>query len=286
MKLANNIMSNNVLRNYNIYSKNGSSALEKICTGKKINNSKDNPNKIGKLNELRTKIKSLDSAKKNVQDSISFVQVADATLQEVDNALNRMKELMTAASTDVLSDTDKRSIEIEMESLKEHINDLSTSTKFNGNKVIGNDVVTDNEHPYINKVQIGVTAGDTIDIPTFNFSTFALKDSDGNRLSEIKVGTIEECLDGIKIIDASKEITSKARSRYGALQNVLENSYDRLEDNEITMTKAMSQVGDSDIALEMIELTKSQLLTNTSLLKLKETSEFPREVLNILSNMK
>ena len=52
------------------------------------------------------------------------------------------------------------------------------------------------------------------------------------------------------------------------------------------MTKAMSQVGDSDIALEMIELTKSQLLTNTSLLKLKETSEFLREVLNILSNMK
>nr|WP_291658896.1 flagellin [Clostridium sp.] len=87
-------------------------------------------------------------------------------------------------------------------------------------------------------------------------------------------------------MDASKEITSKARSRYGALQNVLENSYDRLEDNEITMTKAMSQVGDSDIALEMIELTKSQLLTNTSLLKLKETSEFLREVLNILSNMK
>lgn len=286
MRLGNNLMANNIMKNYKVNIRANSKSMEKISSGKNINGAKDSPIKIGKYDTMKSRLRSLESAAKNVQDSISFIQVADSALGEIDSALNRMNELTVQASTDLLNENDKENIRLEIESLKEHIDAIAETTKFNGIKVIGNEYVANNKYPYNTSVQIGSEEGEVMNLPMFNFTLSALKDEDGKKLADISSDTINDCKEAIKTINDCKDAVSKARGKYGALQNVLENTYESIESTSLNVTETVSNIGDADIALNMIELSKTQLLNDTSLLLLKQTNEFPTQVLNILGNMK
>lgn len=277
MRINQNIYSLNIFRNYNKSVASNSTALERIASGKKINSAKDNPIKIERSENINIKLRSLQKASQNTQDGISALQVVDTAIGEIEDVLIRMRELSVQASSDNYSDEDRVSIKAEIEELKKFIDDTAESTEVNGNKLIGNKNVTDNSNPEIKKSQIGAEVGETIDIPYYNLSC--------DVLGIDNVDVINNPSQSITMLEKAISDVAGYRSKYGAIQNRMEESLDMIESNRATYEKNYSEIVDADVALEMLEVTRTSILMESSLALMAQSNNFPRDVVNMLSGL-
>ena len=277
MRINQNIYSLNIFKNYTKNVASNSTALERISSGKKINSGKDNPIKIERSENINIKLRSLQKASQNTQDGISALQVVDTAIGEIEDVLIRMKELSVQASSDNYSDEDRVSIKAEIEELKKFIDDTAESTEVNGNKLIGNKNVTDNSNPEIKKSQIGAEVGETIDIPYYNLSC--------DVLGIDNVDVINNPSQSITMLEKAISDVAGYRSKYGAIQNRMEESLDMIESNRATYEKNYSEIVDADVALEMLEVTRTSILMESSLALMAQSNNFPRDVVNMLSGL-
>lgn len=277
MRINQNIYSLNIFRNYTKSVASNSTALERIASGKKINSAKDNPIKVERSENINIKLRSLQKASQNTQDGISTLQVVDTAMGEIEDVLIRMRELSVQASSDNYSDEDRVSIKAEIEELKKFIDDTAESTEVNGNKLIGNKNVTDNSNPEIKKSQIGAEVGETIDIPYYNLSC--------DVLGIDNVDVINNPSQSITMLEKAISDVAGYRSKYGAIQNRMEESLDMIESNRATYEKNYSEIVDADVALEMLEVTRTSILMESSLALMAQSNNFPRDVVNMLSGL-
>lgn len=277
MRINQNIYSLNIFKNYTKSVANNSTALERIASGKKINSAKDNPIKVERSENINIKLRSLQKASQNTQDGISALQIVDTAIGEIEDVLIRMKELSVQASSDNYSDEDRVSIKAEIEELKKFIDDTAESTEVNGNKLIGNKNVTDNSNPEIKKSQIGSEVGETIDIPYYNLSC--------DVLGIDNVDVINNPSQSITMLEKAISDVAGYRSKYGAIQNRMEESLDMIESNRATYEKNYSEIVDADVALEMLEVTRTSILMESSLALMAQSNNFPRDVVNMLSGL-
>lgn len=277
MRINQNIYSLNIFRNYTKSVASNSTALERIASGKKINSAKDNPIKVERSENINIKLRSLQKASQNTQDGISTLQVVDTAMGEIEDVLIRMRELSVQASSDNYSDEDRVSIKAEIEELKKFIDDAAESTEVNGNKLIGNKNVTDNSNPEIKKSQIGSEVGETIDIPYYNLSC--------DVLGIDNVDVINNPSQSITMLEKAISDVAGYRSKYGAIQNRMEESLDMIESNRATYEKNYSEIVDADVALEMLEVTRTSILMESSLALMAQSNNFPRDVVNMLSGL-
>ena len=277
MRINQNIYSLNIFKNYTKSVASNSTALERIASGKKINSAKDNPIKVERSENINIKLRSLQKASQNTQDGISALQIVDTTMGEIEDALIRMRELSVQASSDNYSDEDRVSIKAEIEELKKFIDDTAESTEVNGNKLIGNKNVTDNSNPEIKKSQIGAEVGETIDIPYYNLSC--------DVLGIDNVDVINNPSQSITMLEKAISDVAGYRSKYGAIQNRMEESLDMIESNRATYEKNYSEIVDADVALEMLEVTRTSILMESSLALMAQSNNFPRDVVNMLSGL-
>ena len=277
MRINQNIYSLNIFRNYTKSVASNSTALERIASGKKINSAKDSPIKIERSENINIKLRSLQKASQNTQDGISALQVVDTAIGEIEDVLIRMRELSVQASSDNYSDEDRVSIKAEIEELKKFIDDTAESTEVNGNKLIGNKNVTDNSNPEIKKSQIGAEVGETIDIPYYNLSC--------DVLGIDNVDVINNPSQSITMLEKAISDVAGYRSKYGAIQNRMEESLDMIESNRATYEKNYSEIVDADVALEMLEVTRTSILMESSLALMAQSNNFPRDVVNMLSGL-
>ena len=277
MRINQNIYSLNIFKNYTKNVASNSTALERIASWKKINSAKDNPIKVERSENINIKLRSLQKASQNTQDGISTLQVVDTAMGEIEDVLIRMRELSVQASSDNYSDEDRVSIKAEIEELKKFIDDTAESTEVNGNKLIGNKNVTDNSNPEIKKSQIGAEVGETIDIPYYNLSC--------DVLGIDNVDVINNPSQSITMLEKAISDVAGYRSKYGAIQNRMEESLDMIESNRATYEKNYSEIVDADVALEMLEVTRTSILMESSLALMAQSNNFPRDVVNMLSGL-
>ena len=266
---------------YSGYKKNiaaNSAAMEKISSGKKINSAKDNPLKIEQSENFRMQIRSLEMANKNLQDSISMVQVADSSMDTISEALIRMKELTVQAGNEGNTEFDRKKIQEEVEQLKEYIDTTAKNTEFNGNKLLVNGNVTDNSKPDYVEMQIGSNVGDSIGIPFFNVSS--------ETLGIDKLDVVNDATKALNSIDEALKDVNGCRAKYGAVQNRLENSIEITSSSSYIYEKSSSDINDADIALEMAEIARTSILMESATAMMAQSNNFPKDMLNILANLR
>lgn len=284
MRLNHNMLS---LSAFNTYKKSlsaNSTALERISTGLKINSAKDNPNKIAQSEQMRIQIKCLETANRNVQDSSSMIQTAEGALQEASNMINRMRELAVSAADGSKSEGDVDAIQKELDQLKAGLNDLANNTEFNGIKMLGNDKVSSNKYPVHTTTIIGAQVGEDIYIPQYNIKTTVLKDSKGNTLEDVNLSTQEKANEAIKTIDEVINTVGSIRGKYGALIGRFDSTSDNLQANINISESAESSIRDADIAEEMMEIARTNILTQSSIGLIAQTNRMPQDCLRILQN--
>lgn len=266
---------------YSGYKKNiaaNAAAMEKISSGKKINSAKDNPLKIEQSENFRMQIRALEMANKNLQDSTSMIQVADTAMGTISEALIRMKELTVQAANEVTNEADRKLIQDEIDVLRSHIDDTAKNTEFNGNKLLVNGNVTDNSKPDYVEMQIGSNVGDSIGIPFFNVSS--------ETLGIDKLDVVNDATKALNSIDEALKDVNGCRAKYGAVQNRLENSIEITSSSSYIYEKSSSDINDADIALEMAEIARTSILMESATAMMAQSNNFPKDMLNILANLR
>lgn len=293
MRLMHNLQSLNVYREHTKIMKKQSSALNNISSGNKVNSAKDSPNVLASSEKMRMQIRGLQMSQRNVQDGVSMLQTSEGGLDNITSILQRIRQL-TVQSGGAASSEDKETIQNEIGELIAAVDDFAKNTEFNGVRLLSNSNINNNKKPEkFLQMPVGANPGENVKIPIFNLAkdSLGVLDEDGSlqngkSLKDIDItreGGLDEAL---SIIDASVDTVLSISSKYGALENRFESSYEKLDEIYNKVTGAESNLRDADIAEEMIEYTKSNLLMDAGHAMMVQSNKFPQEILRILENVR
>ncbi len=266
MIINHNISSMNALRNLNINSSAMSKTMEKLSSGYRINRAADDAAGLAISEKMRAQISGLRQAQRNAQDGISLIQTAEGALNEVHSMLRRMRDLALQAANDTNTDADKAELQKEVKQLIAEISGIAMRTEFNTKKLLSG------SHDTVN-FQIGANSGQTISVSLVAMTATELGIDDFS----VSGSTVE-----LSKIDAAISMVSSFRSSLGAVQNRLEHTINNLAVSEENLQAAESRIRDADMAAEMAELTKTQILQQAGTAMLAQANMKSQSVLSLL----
>ena len=270
MVVRTNVMGINANRQLNMNNSQVSKSLEKLSSGFRINRAGDDASGLAISEKMKAQIKGLEQASANAQDAISLVQTAEGATTEIHNMLNRMVELATKSANGTYDDTvDRKAIQDEVDSLLAEIDRITDSTNFNGTTLLDGTMSS-------LTLQIGAEATDVITV-----SVTAL-DASGLAVSGLSVESVSAANSAIATIKSAINTVSTERAALGAIQNRLEYTINNLDTTAENMTSANSRIRDTDMAKEMMNYTKMNVLTQAAQAMLAQANQQPQSVLQLL----
>ncbi|QGU95078.1 flagellin [Clostridium bovifaecis] len=297
MRLMHNLESLNIYREHTKVISRQSEASNRISSGYKINSAKENPNAIANSEKMRIQIRGLQMAQRNTQDGVSMLQTADGALDNVTSMLQRIREL-TVQSGGATTKADRETIQQEISQMIKGIDDIIKNTEFNGVSLLNAEKnlsgVYNNDSPSKTlKMSVGANVGETVDIPLFNLNSNNIGVTNpngdiinGETLSNVDITDSAKLGGALKIIDAALNAVILARSKYGALENRFESTYNKIGEIHDTIVGAESNIRDADIAEEMMNYTRDNLLIDAGHAMMVQTNKMPQEILRILENVR
>jgi flagellin len=247
-------------------------ATERLSSGLRINRAADDAAGLAISEKMRAQINGLAQAQRNALDGISLIQTAEGALNETHAILQRMRTLALQAGNDTLVSSDRAKIQDEMTELQKEITRIASTTEFNTKKLLDGTFVS----AYF---QIGANTGQTMSI-SISASTDA--NSLGVDTATINVLTRSAAEAAIANIDSAIQTVSQIRSYLGANQNRLEHTINNLGAAEDNLTAAESRIRDADMAKEMMNFTRSNILTQAATAMLAQANQLPQTVLQLL----
>ena len=282
MRINNNIMALNAHRQLSINNASSSKSMEKLSSGFRINRAADDAAGLSISEKMRSQIRGLKQASRNAQDGISLIQTAEGALNETHAILQRMRELVVQRGNDGTNAKDDISaIQDEIDQLISELNGISERTAFNGKKLLDG-TITDSKPLTF---QIGANTSQTVSLTIKNMAASQLglnSSSNVASVSAIKIDKDFKFNDTLKVVDKAIEEVSKQRSALGAMQNRLEHTIANLDNAAENLSAAESRIRDVDMAAEMMEFTKNNILQQASTAMLAQANMAPQLVLQLL----
>ncbi|WP_342496075.1 flagellin Hag [Bacillus sp. FSL K6-0994] len=305
MRINHNIAALNTLNR--LSANNGASQknMEKLSSGLKINRAGDDAAGLAISEKMRGQIRGLEMATKNAQDGISLIQIAEGALTETHSILQRVRELVVqAGNTGTQDDTDLGAIQDEIKALVEEIgngadkNGISDRTEFNGKKLLDGTFSATGATPKSLTFQIGANGAQqlSVNIEAMSADKLGATADDGTLVANQAVSNIDvtkfaandaDTADvgfdaQLGIVDGAIKQVSTQRSKLGAVQNRLEHTINNLGASGENLTAAESRIRDVDMAKEMSEFTKNNILSQASQAMLAQANQQPQNVLQLL----
>ncbi|GGH70581.1 flagellin [Compostibacillus humi] len=255
-------------------------SLEKLSSGLRINRAGDDAAGLSISEKMRGQIRGLEMASKNAQDGISMIQTAEGALSEVHSILQRMRELAVQAANDTNVDVDREAIGQELTELGKEITRIKDTTQFNEQNLLDG---TAGASGGTVTFQVGANNGQTM---TVDFSTDGINltniESAVGGLGATDVADSATATALIETINDQIKLVSAGRSLLGATQNRLEHTIANLDNAAENLTAAESRIRDTDMAKEMMEFTKNNILTQAAQAMLAQANQTPQGVLQLL----
>ena len=283
MRISHNIAAMNTYRSYKSNAVTANKSMEKLSSGSRINRAADDAAGLSISEKMRSQIRGLTQATRNAEDGVSFLQTAEGALNEVSDMLTRLKELAVQVKNGTYSGDDKKNIGSEMKALGTAIAGVYTDTKFNGISVFGGatyavatGVITAGTASA--SIAYGEDGNQTIDIAPLtitNMSALTAKTAvitDGTTAAAVAVTDVENAITEV----------NTARATYGAQQNQLEHVINNMATTKENLQSAESRVRDVDMAEEMTEYTKNNILLQAAQSMLAQANSQPQGVLQLL----
>jgi flagellin len=265
LRIQTNIAAFDAERNLTGTSMRLQQSMARLSSGYRINTAADDAAGLAISEKLRAQIGGLAQANSNAQDGISLVQTAEGQMNEVHSMLQRVRDLAVQYKNGTLSTDDRTAIQSEVNQLGSEIERIGESAAFNGISLLANSgSIT---------FQIGANDGDTISVSTISLgqavssSVFSLSTTGSTDISEID--------------DAINKVSAQ-RADFGAVQNRLEHTINNLATYQENLTASESQIRDVDMASEMVEFTKDQILQQAGTSMLSQANQLPNSVLSLL----
>jgi flagellin len=272
MRINNNVMAYNANRNLGLSNAMLGKSLEKLSSGYRINRAGDDAAGLVISQKLRAEVSGLRQATRNSQDGISFVQTAEGALGEVHNMLNRMRDLAVQAANDTNDTAARTAIKSEVDALAAEIGRIGSDTTFSGAAVF-------TATPLSFQVGSEGSSGNQI---TTTVGTLDNTSLGGANLTTLSVDTAANARTSIESIDDAIDAVSTSRGALGAIQNRFESTIRNLQVTTENLAASESRIRDTDMAEEMVEFTKSQILQQAGTAMLGQANAIPQSVLRLL----
>jgi flagellin len=253
-----NIEAMDAARNLNTTEAGLATSMQRLSSGLRINSAADDVAGYAISQRLQAQVNGLNQATLNTQDAVALAQTGLGSLNDVENMLQRVRELAVEYANGTTSESDKEAIENEVTQLKEEITRVGETTKFNGVALLeGGEEIT---------FQVGANEEETIGIKTVELSEAV----EGVEVSEIK--SVEEAIEKV----------ATAAGEYGAVQDRIQYTQSNLEVYSQNLSAATSDIVDVNMAVEMTAFTKEQVLQQAGVAILAQANQLPDAILHLI----
>ncbi len=278
------------------------SRRKKLSSGYRINRAGDDAAGLAISEKMRAQIRGLNMASKNAQDGISLIQTAEGALTETHSILQRMRELATQAASDTNTFTDRKEIQKEINELIDEIDRIANDTQFNTKNLLNGTLATstDGEGKVTGgvKFHIGANEGQSITLGINSMNAGKIGKDETITIASLKVKDVDDLTEesagiggvltqagadaAITNINTAIEQVSAERAKLGAYQNRLEHTIKNLDTSAENLQAAESRIRDVDMAKEMMEFTKNNILQQAATAMLAQANQVPQSVLQLL----
>ncbi len=269
MVVQHNLTAMNANRQLGITTSAQAKSTEKLSSGYRINRAGDDAAGLSISEKMRSQIRGLNKASSNAQDGVSLIQVAEGALNEAHSILQRMNELATQAANDTNTSLDRTAIQNEIDQLQSEITRIQSTTQFNSMNLLDGSFTGKN-------LQVGSLSGQKIGINISNMDAASLG------VTGLSVSSYSSAGSAMNAIQSAINKVSDQRSLLGALQNRLEHTISNLDNISENTSAAESRIRDVDMAEEMVEYSKNNILAQAGQSMLAQANQSNQGVLSLL----
>lgn len=258
--------------------------IEKLSSGQRINRAGDDASGLAVSEKMRSQIRGLNQANRNIQNGVSFIQTTEGYLQETTDILQRIRELAVQSANGIYTDEDRMQIQVEVSQLVAEVDRIASQAQFNGMNMLTGAFATDSVVGRVMQLQVGANMDQNarVYIGTMTAQALGLVGAQGSD-EKISISTPEEANVAIGSVDAALKAVSRQRADLGAYQNRFEMASNGVAIAAENLQAAESRIRDTDMASEMVEYTRNQILTQAGTAMLAQANVQSQNVLALLS---
>ena len=255
--------------------------IEKLSSGQRINKAGDDASGLAVSEKMRSQIRGLNQANRNIQNGVSFIQATEGYLAETTDILQRIRELAVQSANGIYSDEDRMQIQVEVSQLVAEVDRIASQAQFNGMNMLTGSFAQNSDR--IMQFQIGanVDQNERVYIGTMTAQSLGLKGAQGSE-EGVSINTPDTANMAIATVDEALKNVSKQRADLGAYQNRFEMAANGVNVAAENLQAAESRIRDTDMASEMVEYTKNQILTQSGTAMLAQANSQSQNVLALL----
>ncbi|MDR1277193.1 MAG: flagellin [Treponema sp.] len=258
-------------------------SIEKLSSGQRINRAGDDASGLAVSEKMRSQIRGLNQAERNIQNGVSFIQATEGYLQETQDILHRLRELSVQSANGIYSDEDRMQIQVEVSQLVDEVNRIASHAQFNGMNMLTGGFARDSVVGRVMQLQIGANMdqNERIFVGTMTAAALGLQNAQGEA-GNVSIATPEEANMAIGAVDTALKAVSKQRADLGAYQNRFEMAAEGVAIAAENLQAAESRIRDADMASEMVTFTKDSILSQAGNAMLAQANVRTQSVLQLL----
>ena len=272
-------------RSQGIQDLNQQKSMEKLSSGMRINRAGDDASGLAVSEKMRSQIRGLNQANRNIENGVSFIQTTEGYLQETEDIVQRIRELAVQSSNGIYTEEDRMQIQVEVSSLIAEVDRIASAAQFNGmNMLTGRFARPTGENTVTASMwfHIGANMDQRTQVYIGTMSAMALGLRNVGDESIMTLASPDEANRAIGTLDEALKKINKQRADLGAYQNRLEMTVKGLDIGAENLQASESRIRDTDMASEMVEFTKDQVLSQAGTAMLAQANQSSQNVLSLL----
>lgn len=256
--------------------------IEKLSSGLRINRAGDDASGLAVSEKLRSQVRGLNQATKNIENGVSFIQTTEGYLQESQDILHRIREMAVQSANGIYSAEDRMQIQVEVSQLVDEINRIASHAQFNGMNILTGRFANGGTQVMQFQVGANMDQNERVFIGTMTAQALGLQGAQG-AVETITIESPEDSNKAIGMVDAALRVVSKQRADLGAYQNRFEMAAKGVSIAAENLQAAESRIRDTDMAEEMVSYVKNQILSQAGGAMLAQANTRSQSVMQILA---
>ncbi|MCI7436828.1 MAG: flagellin [Spirochaetia bacterium] len=256
--------------------------IEKLSSGERINRAGDDASGLAVSEKMRSQIRGLNQANRNIENGVSFIQTTEGYLQETTDILQRVRELAVQSSNGIYSEEDRMQIQVEVSQLVSEVDRIASQAQFNGMNMLTGRYGSESDNVMQFQIGANMDQNTRVFIGTMTAQSLGLKGAQGTE-DVVSIADPEAANATLGVIDSALQTVSKQRADLGAYQNRFEMAAKGINIAAENTQAAESRIRDTDMASQMVEFTKNQILTQSGTAMLAQANSQSSNVLGLLS---
>jgi flagellin len=270
-------------RNLGVTNADVAKSIEKLSSGMRINRAGDDASGLAVSEKMRSQIRGLNQAERNIQNGVSFIQATEGYLQETQDILHRIRELSVQSANGIYTDEDRMQIQVEVSQLVDEVNRIASHAEFNGMKIMTGAFAQNSVVEKIMQFQVGANMDQSkqVFIGTMTAEALGLQTVQGNAGS-VSITNPDEANKAIGMVDEALKLVSKQRADLGAYQNRFELASKGVAVASENLQAAESRIRDANMAHEIVNYTRDSILNQAGTAMLAQANTRTQSVLQLL----